>query len=62
MYLQYYNADRLRFDATKQINGNYLKLVMARPRQDFPDRYFLAEHLPGSPWIINEGKSGRCSS
>lgn len=42
-------------DATTQINGNYLKLVMARLRQDFPDKYFLAEHLPDSPWIINEG-------
>jgi 1,4-alpha-glucan branching enzyme len=56
MYLEYYNADGLRFDATTQINGNCLKLVMARLRQDFPDKYFLAEHLPDNPWIINEGR------
>ena len=28
MYLEYFNADGLRFDATTQINGNYLKLMM----------------------------------
>ena len=56
MYLEYYNADGLRFDATTQINGNYLKLTMARLREDFPDKYFLAEHLPDNPWIINEGR------
>ena len=56
MYLEYYNADGLRFDATTQINGNELKLVMGRLRQDFPEKYFLAEHLPDNPWIINEGR------
>jgi 1,4-alpha-glucan branching enzyme len=56
MYLEYYNADGLRFDATTQINGDYLKLVMARLRQDFPNKYFVAEHLPDNPWIINEGR------
>ena len=58
MYLEYYNADGLRFDVTTQINGNHLKLVMDRLRQDFPDKYFIAEHLPDSPWIVNEGRFG----
>jgi len=56
MYFEYYNADGLRFDATTAINGNYLKLVMARLRQDFPDKYFVAEHLPDNPWIIDQGQ------
>jgi len=56
MYLEDYRADGLRFDATTQINGNDLKRVMARLRQDFPDKYFVAEHLPDNPWIINEGR------
>lgn len=55
MYLKDYNADGLRFDVTTQINGSYLRLVMARLRQDFPSKYFIAEHLPDNPWIINEG-------
>jgi 1,4-alpha-glucan branching enzyme len=58
MYLEYYNADGLRFDVTTQINGNHLKLVMARLRQDYPDKYFIAEHLPDDPWIVNEGRFG----
>lgn len=56
MYLDYYNADGLRFDATTQINGNHLKLVMAKLRQEYPDKYFTAEHLPDDPWIINQGR------
>ena len=56
MYFEYYNADGLRFDATTQINGNHLKLVMAKLRQDFPNKYFVAEHLPDNPWIVNEGR------
>ena len=56
MYLEDYNADGLRFDVTTQINGNYLKLTMARLRQDFPNKYFIAEHLPDNPWIIDQGQ------
>jgi 1,4-alpha-glucan branching enzyme len=56
MYFEYYNADGLRFDATTQINGNHLKLVMGQLRQDYPNKYFIAEHLPDNPWIINEGR------
>lgn len=55
MYIENYKADGLRFDVTTQIDGNHLKLVMARLRQDFPDKYFIAEHLPDHPWIINDG-------
>lgn len=56
MYLEEYHADGLRFDVTTQINGNHLKLVLERLRNDFPDKYFIAEHLPDSPWSINEGR------
>jgi 1,4-alpha-glucan branching enzyme len=56
MYFEKYNADGLRFDVTTQINGNHLKLMMARLRQDFPNKYFISEHLPDSPWIVNEGR------
>jgi 1,4-alpha-glucan branching enzyme len=56
MYLEEYHADGLRFDVTTQINGNHLKLVMERLRADFPDKYFIAEHLPDHPWIVKEGR------
>jgi 1,4-alpha-glucan branching enzyme len=56
MHFEDYHADGLRFDVTTQINGNHLKLVLARLRQEFPDKYFIAEHLPDNPWIINEGR------
>jgi 1,4-alpha-glucan branching enzyme len=55
MYFEEYRADGLRFDATTQINGNHLKIVMDRLRQEFPDKYFIAEHLPDNPWIIDAG-------
>lgn len=55
MYLEEYHADGLRFDATTLINGNYLRNVVWRLRQDFPDRYLIAEHLPPHPWIITAG-------
>ena len=56
MYLEEYRADGLRFDVTTQINGSHLKLVMARLRDEFPDKYFIAEHLPDNPWITSEGR------
>ncbi|HMF93084.1 MAG TPA: alpha-amylase family glycosyl hydrolase [Vicinamibacterales bacterium] len=56
MYLEQYHADGLRFDATTQINGNHLKLAVGRLRDDFPDRYLVAEHLPDNPWIVNTGR------
>ena len=56
LYLEYYHADGLRFDVTTQINGNHLKLVIERLRRDFPDKYFIAEHLPDHPWIVQEGQ------
>ncbi|WP_020470451.1 alpha-amylase family glycosyl hydrolase [Zavarzinella formosa] len=55
MFLDEYHGDGLRFDVTTQINGDHLKLVMARLRQDFPGKYFVAEHLPSNPWIVNTG-------
>ncbi|MFN7934085.1 MAG: alpha-amylase family glycosyl hydrolase [Bryobacteraceae bacterium] len=56
MFLEEYNADGLRFDVTTQINGNHLRLVLDRLRNDFPDKYFIAEHLPDHPWIIDTGR------
>lgn len=56
MYFDRYHADGLRFDVTTQINGNHLELVMERLRQQFPTKYFIAEHLPDHPWIIDTGR------
>ena len=47
-----YRVDGLRFDVTTQINGNDLSVVMDQLRVEFPDRYFIAEHLPDNPWIV----------
>lgn len=56
MYFEEYNADGLRFDVTTAINGRHLKQVMERLRRDFPDKYFVSEHLPDHPWIVEEGR------
>jgi 1,4-alpha-glucan branching enzyme len=56
MYLEQYRADGLRFDATTQINGDHLKTVVGRLREEFPDRYLVAEHLPDNPWIVTAGR------
>jgi 1,4-alpha-glucan branching enzyme len=56
MYFEDYHADGLRFDATTQINGNHLRLVVDRLRNEFPTKYLIAEHLPANPWIINTGR------
>ena len=55
MCLEEYRADGLRFDMTQLINGNYLRNVTWKLRQDFPDKYLIAEHHPADPWIINTG-------
>ncbi|WP_442483657.1 alpha-amylase family glycosyl hydrolase [Aeoliella sp. SH292] len=55
MYFEEYHADGLRFDATTLINGNYLRNVLWRLRQDYPDKYLIAEHLPAHPWVISAG-------
>ena len=55
MYLEEYNADGLRFDATTQIDGNHLKEVLWRLQQEFPEKYMIAEHLPAHPWITTAG-------
>ena len=56
MYFEEYRADGLRFDATTQLNGHHLRRVVGRLRDEFPDRYLVAEHLPDDPWIIGEGR------
>jgi len=55
MYIAEYNVDGLRFDATTQINGSYLKEVLWRLRSAYPDKYMIAEHLPAHPWITKTG-------
>ncbi len=55
MYFEDYHADGLRFDATTLINGNCLRQVLWRLRQDYPEKYLIAEHLPAHPWIISAG-------
>jgi 1,4-alpha-glucan branching enzyme len=55
MYLEDYRADGLRFDATTLINGNHLRQVLWRLREDFSDRYLIAEHLPAHPWVTTLG-------
>ena len=55
MYLDEYRADGLRFDATTQINGEHLRIAVGRLREEFPDRYLVAEHLPDHPWIVDQG-------
>jgi 1,4-alpha-glucan branching enzyme len=51
-----YHVDGLRFDVTTQINGNDLRVVVDRLRREFPDKYFIAEHLPDHPWIVKTGR------
>lgn len=51
-WLAYYDFDGLRFDVTTQINGNDLSVVVKRLRDEFPDRYLIAEHLPDDPWVV----------
>ncbi len=55
MYFDDYNADGLRFDVTTQINGNHLRDVLWRLKQKYPNKYFIAEHLPADPWITTFG-------
>ena len=55
MYFKDYNADGLRFDVTSQINGNYLKEVLWRLQEEYPEKYMIAEHLPAHPWITTAG-------
>ena len=51
MFLENYRGDGLRFDVTTQINGNHLAKVVGRLKRHYPEKYFIAEHLPADPWI-----------
>ncbi len=55
MYFDEYRADGLRFDVTTQIDGQHLKQVLGELRELYPDKYFIAEHLPAHPWITTDG-------
>jgi 1,4-alpha-glucan branching enzyme len=55
MYFEEYRADGLRFDYTAAIDGNYLRDVVWKLRQDFPDKYMIAEHHSPDPWIVEAG-------
>jgi 1,4-alpha-glucan branching enzyme len=55
MYFDDFNADGLRFDVTTQIDGNHLREVLWKLQQKYPDKYFIAEHLPAHPWITTFG-------
>jgi len=55
MFIEDYRADGLRFDATTQIDGNQLAKVLGVLQRRYPDKYFIAEHLPAHPWITSQG-------
>lgn len=55
MYFDDYNADGLRFDVTTQIDGNHLRKVLWKLCRKYPNKYFIAEHLPANPWITTLG-------
>lgn len=55
MFLETYNGDGLRFDATTQINGQHLAKVIYRLKERYPDKYLVAEHLPAHSWITSFG-------
>jgi 1,4-alpha-glucan branching enzyme len=55
MYFEDYDADGLRLDATRYINGNYLRGVLSKLQEKYPGKYMIAEHLPADPWITTQG-------
>jgi 1,4-alpha-glucan branching enzyme len=61
MYLAEYNGDGLRFDATRYIEyaggldndgWKFLQYLTWHLREEFPDRYLIAEHLPDHESIV----------
>ncbi len=55
MHFDEYNADGLRFDLTRDIDGGPLSAVMLKLRQEYPTKYFIAEHHPADRWITTFG-------
>ncbi len=62
MYFEDYNADGLRFDATRYIEYNrgwhndgwqFMQYLTHQLKQSCPDKYLIAEHLPDHDSIIN---------
>ncbi len=62
MYFSEYHADGLRFDATRYIEyaaglrndgWSFLQYLTWHLRQEFPDRYLVAEHLPDHEAIVS---------
>lgn len=68
MYFKEYNADGLRFDATRVIENcgglnddgwKFLQYITYHIKQIYPDKYLIAEHLPDHDTIItNAGFHG----
>jgi len=55
MHFDEYKADGLRFDLTRDIDGGPLSAVMLKLREEYPDKYFIAEHHPADRWITTFG-------
>lgn len=63
MYFKEYNVDGMRIDATREIEKNsgwdadgwkFLQRLTWSLREEFPDKYVIAEHLPVDDSIIND--------
>ena len=49
LFFEQYRADGLRFDVTTQINGDHLKIVVGRLRQEFPGQVPDCRASPRQP-------------
>lgn len=49
MYLGQYRVDGLRFDAVQAIQPDAVQFVVQSLRQEFPDKYLIAEYNPNDP-------------
>jgi 1,4-alpha-glucan branching enzyme len=49
MFLRDYKADGLRFDATQWIQPDAVEYIVWGLRNEFPDKYLIAEYNPGDP-------------
>jgi len=49
MFLRDYRADGMRFDATQWIQPDAVEYIVWGLRNEFPDKYLIAEYNPGDP-------------